>query len=96
MGLAGWTGAFFPVTQWPELVEYGQMVTILGAILGILAGLILGSLIWVTLPVALPLSAAALTYLYTHSAELHWPTAFSMSVIAAVLSIFLMMLIRRI
>ncbi len=94
--LGGYIGAFGLTDFIPELASYGQSVPMIGGAVGLLGGLLLGMFIWYAMPFALPLVAAVITYLYAQANAYHWPTAISMSVIAAVLSLFFMMLIRRI
>ena len=55
-----------------------------------------GQVAWLALPLALPAGTAALAVLYANGAALHWPTVAALGVMAAVLSLFVLRLIRRI
>ncbi|GHF65723.1 serine/threonine protein kinase [Deinococcus metalli] len=96
VGLGGVTGLAQLPALLPAIGQLGTAGLAVAGVIGAAAGFAAGQLAWLALPVALPLGAAGLTVLYAQGASLHWPTVAALGVIAAVLSIFVLRLVRRI
>ena len=84
------------LTQAGLPLEVDPVNTMLVTGIGALLGYAFGGVLWWALPVVLPATAAALTYAVLSQQFLGVPTLLSLCVIAAVLSLFVLRILRRI